>query len=139
MISVTGGTNQYILQPGLVEKHKKTLDWLSQTILWKTQLNVFQKLLDALSTTELEEKKELDHFQNLVTYYSGEVVDEIRKKLRSHENRLAEMLKTNAEWEVGYFREHDALMEEAEAIKKRLVEIRNELTDWSATLKHEGR
>jgi hypothetical protein len=139
MISATGGTNLYILQAGLVEKkHRKTLEWLSQTVLWKTELKVFQGIVDstARSTHTIDEKKRLAQFQNLITYYSGEVVVEIRKQLRAHENKLARMLETHAEWDVEYIREHDSIMEDAQTIGNRLIEIRNELTAWQKTLKN---
>lgn len=132
MVSITGGTNKYILQPALVEKHRKTLEWLSETIIWKAELRVIQKILDdaSLATTYVEHKKKMDHFQNLVIYYSGDVVVEIRKKLRSHEDKLAKMLENNAEWDITYFKEHEVLMEEAEAARTRLAEIKTELLVW---------
>lgn len=81
MISVTSVTKDYILQPTLLEKHRKTLAWLSSTLLWKRECNFFQKLLDQYGSkfTAIEDKK-LDHFQNLIIYYNGEVIDEFRKK-----------------------------------------------------------
>ena len=96
MVSVTSGTNQYILQPSLLEKHRKTLNWLSSTLLWQREFNFFQKLLDqnAPKLTSVDDKKKIDHFQNLILYYNSQLIPEFRKKLRDHENRLAEMLKT---------------------------------------------
>ena len=65
MISVTGTTGRYILQPSLVSMHQQSLEWLSASALWKRELSFFQKLLDKSSaqatTTDL--KKEMDHFQ----------------------------------------------------------------------------
>lgn len=37
MISVTSVTDNYILQPTLLNKHKKTLEWLSTAVLWKSE------------------------------------------------------------------------------------------------------
>jgi hypothetical protein len=96
MISVLGTTNKYILQPSLMEMHHQSLEWLSYSVLWKRELHFFQKLLDLYANrfTELEDKKKIDHFQHIITYYQGEVVDGLRKKLKNNEHRLAEMLQT---------------------------------------------
>lgn len=132
MISVTGITDKYIVQPALLEKHAKTLQWLSATLLWKSQLIVFQQMLDknAVLALSLDQKKQMDHLQNLITFYSIEVIEEIRKKLRAHENRLAKMLETKSEWELTYYREHDALMDEAGVIDQRMADIKRELLEW---------
>lgn len=137
MVSITGGTNKYILQPALIEKHRKTLEWLAETIIWKAELKVVQKKLDevSLDAVQISDKKKLDHFQNLVIYYNGEVVVEIRKKLRAHEDKLARMLEINAEWNIEYFREHNIVMGNAEAVRVRLMEVRTELLAWIHKLK----
>lgn len=140
MISITGATNQYSLQPALLDKHRNTLEWLSQSIVWKTELKIFQRLIDseAPNLTRTDDKKMVDHFQHLITYYNGEVVDGMRKQLRAHENKLAKMLETNAEWDVQYFREHDDIMTNAQSIGNRIIDIRNELSSWQGKLKMQG-
>jgi hypothetical protein len=114
MISVLGSTGKYILQPSLLEMHKQTLEWLSATALWKREISFFQKVLDqhANKSTAVEFKKDLDHYQNLITYYNGELVDELRKKLRGHESKLAHMLQSLNEADTEYFKEHKGIMDE---------------------------
>lgn len=114
MISVTGQTYEYILQPALISMHRETRAWLSATELWKRELNFFQKTLDHHSSTNPHEefKKQIDHFQHLITYYNGEVVDLLRKKLRDHEKHLAIMLSDKKESDTLYFKEHNGLMNE---------------------------
>jgi hypothetical protein len=114
MISVLGSTRRYILQPGLLDMHQQTLEWLSATALWKREITFFQKVLDQHSgkSTAVEFKKDLDHFQNLITYYNGELVDELRQKLRDHESRLAHMLHDLKESDTGYFKEHNGIMDD---------------------------
>ena len=94
MISVLGTTNKYILQPSLMEMHHQSLEWLSYSVLWKRELSFFQKLLDLYSGrfTSVDDKKKIDHFQHIITYYKGEVVDGLRKKLKTNEHKLAAML-----------------------------------------------
>ncbi len=132
MISVTSGTNEYILQPSLLEKHRRTLNWLSSTLLWQREFNFFQKLLDqnAPKLTSVDDKKKIDHFQNLIIYYNSELIPEFRKKLRDHENRLADMLKTKNELKTQYFKEHETIMQELESFNIRFVEYKEELFEF---------
>ena len=132
MISVTSGTNAYILQPSLLEKHRRTLNWLSSTLLWQREFNFFQKLLDqnAGKLTSVDDKKKIDHFQNLILYYNSELILALRKKLRDHENRLADMLKTRNETKTEYFKEHDALMQELESFNLSFIEYKEEFFEF---------
>jgi hypothetical protein len=129
MISVTSVTSNYILQPSLLEKHRKTLTWLSATLLWQREFNFFQKLLDqyAPKFSAVEDKKKIDHFQNLIIYYTNEVVLGLQKKLRDHEIRLADMLQTKDELKIEYFKEHDGIMQELDAFNTSFVEFKEEL------------
>lgn len=132
MISVTGSSGNYILQPELIEKHTKTIEWLSASVLWKSELGAFQKILDERSPrlTSLDDKKKIDHFQSLITYYRGEVIDSLRKKLREHETTLANMLETRDETNVKYFGEHRAIMDEASAFSKAFHDFREEFFEF---------
>jgi DNA primase large subunit len=129
MISVTSVTDKYILQPTLIGKHKKTLEWLSSTILWKRELAFFQKLLDQFANKfqSTDEKKQIDHFQNLIIYYNGELVDSLASKLRVHEKKLAEMLELRSESKIEYFSEHEGLMDELESANKQFMQIKDDL------------
>ena len=126
MISITSVTRKYILQPQLVRRHKKTLSWLSAITLWKSELAYFQKVLDqhAARFTAIEDKKVIDHFQNLFLYYNGEVIDTLRSKLRHHEERIASILKSHNEAQAQVFSEHDALMDELETFGERYHELK---------------
>jgi hypothetical protein len=129
MISVTSVTENYIIQPTLLAKHRKTLEWLSAAILWKHELAFFQKLLDqyAPKFTTTSEKATIDHFQNLITYYRFELIDALTSRLRLHEKKLAEMLETKDETMVEYFQEHDSLMGELEAANTQLTQNKEAL------------
>lgn len=136
MISVTSITGEYILQPSLLEKHRKTLNWLSSTLLWQREFIFFQKLLDqnASKFTDIDDKKRIDHFQNLIIYYKNELIIELQRKLREHENRLADMLKTKDELKTAYFKEHDTVMQELEAANVRFIEYKEELFGFIETV-----
>jgi hypothetical protein len=128
MISVTSVTDKYIIQPSLLGKHKKSLEWLSAAVLWKRELTFFQKLLDQYSSrfTSIEDKKKMDHFQNLITYYNGELIDTFTSRIRQHEKKLAEMLESRNESKTEYIKEHDVLMAELEALSAQFTEYKEE-------------
>jgi hypothetical protein len=128
MISVTSTTEQYTLQPSLLEMHRQSLDWLSNSVLWKRELSFFQKLLDEHSVqfTAVDDKKKIDHFQNLIIYYQGELIDALRKKLRDHENHLAKVLQDHNESDTVYFKTHDAVIQEMIAFNKQFFEFKHD-------------
>lgn len=128
MISVTSATDKYIVQPGLLDKHRKTLDWLSACMLWKHELVFFQKLLDqyAPKFTDVEDKQKIDHFQNLILYYKNELIADFSTRLRQHEKHLADMLETHDETQTLYFKEHNELMNQVEAFNKQLVQYKED-------------
>ena len=128
MISVAGTTGKYILQPSLLSMHQQSLDWLSVSDLWKQELSFFQKLLDQNSgkATSTELKKQLDHFQHIITYYGGEVVDGLRKKVRRHEKDLANMLQSMNESDTQYFKDHEGVMSELLTFSKTYDQFRRE-------------
>ncbi len=132
MISVISTTSNYILQPSLVEMHKKSLEWLSATVLWKRELKFFQQLLDnqAPKFSSVDDKKKIDHFQNLLIYYSGELVDELSSKLRKHESNLARMLQEKNESDTVYFKEHQSLMFELQSFSESFQSYRHEFFDF---------
>lgn len=132
MISVTSVTDNYILQPTLLHKHKKTLEWLSTVILWKRELAFFQKLLDqyALKFSSMDDKKKIDHFQNLIIYYKGELIDALSTRLRLHEKKLAEMLEFRDETKTDYFKEHEGLMNELEALNTQFLNNKEEFFEF---------
>ena len=125
MISVTGVTNNYTLQPALLEKHSRTLSWLSVTMHWKSELAFFQKVLRELkpSVTSREVMAEIENLENQILYFSIEEIEELRKKLRNHESRLAKMLEAKSEWDTQYYKEHEALMESSSALSEKVDKL----------------
>lgn len=128
MISITGITDNYILQPGLINKHRKTLEWLSSIMLWKREVIFFQRVLEQYASqfTTVADKKRIDHFQNLITYYGGEIIDTLRKKLRDHESNLADAFQTKNELGTAYFKDHGAIMQELETFSISFKEFKEE-------------
>ncbi|HEU5289161.1 MAG TPA: hypothetical protein VFU05_00880 [Cyclobacteriaceae bacterium] len=128
MISVIGTTGKYILQPSLISMHQQSLEWLSTSALWKRELSFFQKLLDqnSLKATSPDQKKEMDHFQHIITYYNGEVVDGLRKTVREHEKDLADMLQRLDESDTQYFKDHKNVINELITFSKTYDQFKHE-------------
>jgi hypothetical protein len=129
MISVLSTTNKYILQPSLLDMHQHSREWLSVTDFWKKEIDFFQKLLTSKSSffTTAEDKQKIGHFQSLITYYNTEVVNNLARKLRDHENGLADMLKSLNESDTRYFQEHKGLMEELSVFGRSFNLLKQEL------------
>lgn len=72
-------------------------EWKSEVEMWKQELNFFQKLLDKFASqlTSVEQKQKMDHFQNLIIYYNGELLDFFKQKARRHSKYLAEHVKNH--------------------------------------------
>ncbi len=136
MVSPTSTTDKYAIQPSLLAKHRKTLEWLSAATLWKRELTFFQKLLDEYSPKlkTIESKQRIDHFQNIITYYKGELIDSFMTRLRQHEKELAHMLETKDESRIEYFKEHDALMTELESLGNQFAEYKEDLFGFVETV-----
>ena len=94
MEQLTNAGSDYLLEIGIEELHKDSKVWMSRIELWKRELLFFQKLLDSNSTkfNNPEDKKTEDHFQNLIIYYGGELLDEYKQSVRRQEKRLAELV-----------------------------------------------
>ena len=94
MEQLTNAGSDYLLEIGIEELHKDSKVWQSRIELWKRELQFFQKLLDSYSTkfSSPEDKKTEDHFQNLIIYYSGELLDEYKQSVRRQVKRLAELV-----------------------------------------------
>lgn len=128
MRPVISSTNDFILQPGLLGKHRETLDWISAAALWKDELRFFQKLLDryAGNFRNKKDKQRITHLQNIITYYNGELVDFMRTQLRTHEKSLALALEKKDETMTEYFTRHEDLMAKVRSMDRQLREYKAE-------------
>ena len=67
MENLNGTESEYLLQSSVEDLHQVSTYWLSEIEFYKTELNFFQDLLDkhCPKINSPEDKKQLDHFQNL--------------------------------------------------------------------------
>jgi len=120
-------TTHFAIQQPLIERHTKTLEWLSATALWKNELAFLQKLLDQYSIGHADLKPQMDHYQNILLYYREELVDSIASRLRLHEKKLAKLVIAQREESADYFAEHDQIMNEAQALGNQISTYREEI------------
>jgi hypothetical protein len=138
MISVLSTSGKYVLQPSLIEMHGQSLEWLSAAFLWKKELAFFQKILEvnAPKFSSIDDKKKIDHFQHVITYYQGELVDQLKKKLRNHESHLAMMLQALKESDTQYFAEHREVMEILATFNKNFMEFKHDFFEFITKALH---
>ena len=116
MEQITNAGSDYLLEIGIEELHKDSKVWMSRIELWKRELRFFQKLLDSHSTKFVapEDKKAEGHFQNLIIYYNGELLDEYKQSVRRQEKRLATLVALDNPNQVdeAEYRNHHILLKE---------------------------
>lgn len=93
-----------------------------------TNRGLFVSQLDSYVAkgTSTDEKKKVSHFQNLITYYGGELIDTLRKKIKNHEHKLADLLQELKGSDKEYLDEHGALMEQLSAFMKTFNSFKSE-------------
>lgn len=76
-----------------------SLEWQLEVALWKQELKFFQKMLDINARhcrTRLQKQK-LGHFQNLIIYYDGELLDQFKQQTRRSSKYLAKHIENGSE------------------------------------------
>ena len=107
MNNLSPATSNYLLEVSLEDLHKESRTWVSEVEFWRIELSFYQKLLEkvAVYLTSVEDKKKIDHFQNLITYYQGELLDQYEHDIREHEKLLYEMIQEKAPMNEQIYRE----------------------------------
>jgi len=87
-------TTNYLLEVSMENLHQESNAWLTEIEFWKAELAFYQKLLEKISVklTSVEDKKKIDHFQNLIIYFGGELLDQYEHDIREHEKYLGQMV-----------------------------------------------
>lgn len=135
MEQLTNAGSDYLLEIGLETLHKDSKVWKSRIEMWKRELIFFQKLLDSYSLKfdSPEDKKEEDHFQNLIIYYNGELLDEYKQAARRQEKRLAEMMgdeRPDHVDESEYRNQHIELKKKVDSFDKQFRKYKHEFFNF---------
>jgi len=121
MENLKEANSDFLLEIGLENLHQESQIWISQLDFWKIELSFFQKLMDTNSEKFIskDQKKEMDHFQNLIIYYNGELLDQFRKKIKKHEKNLSSELENeNRLDETIYRNQHRILTSELKSLRR---------------------
>ncbi|MGZ5243763.1 MAG: hypothetical protein ACXWEY_13385 [Bacteroidia bacterium] len=129
MERLTSSNGSYTLESGLEMLHTENKSWLSNVNFWKRETDFLNTLLaknEPYITTE-RDKKELEHFQNRLLYYRGEVLDELAHNLREEEHVLAQVIKAENSDESTYRKQHLQHSDAVRSFEKVYNEFKDEL------------
>ncbi|MEO1049170.1 MAG: hypothetical protein AAFX87_01000 [Bacteroidota bacterium] len=130
MKTIISDTDTLLFEEGLNTLYQESDRWMAEIDLWKFEVSFFQKLLDRHSTSfdTIALKKELDHFQHLITYYGGELLDEYRHQTREHMERVKDQLSSvSITDEVELQIEHTKLKCSVDAFRKEFGSYKRSL------------
>jgi hypothetical protein len=130
MIQALSTSTNYMLQRSLQDLHQRTLEWESSIEFWRRELVFFKKLIDQYGTKlHLREQiKEREHFKFLLDYYSGELMDELTRKINEHEIHLKPLIsKRNSQDEDEYRSEHRVIEKQVRSIEQEFLSYKGEL------------
>lgn len=133
MEKIASPSEEFLLEKGLEILHKESQAWASDIAFWKDELKFFQKLLefDAPRAKKLEDKQKLERFQNLIIYYSGELLDEFNKKVRQHEEKLSSFQGSQKSDDTTYLAEHGELSSHLNSFRQEFRMYKKELFDYT--------
>ena len=123
---------EFIEGKSLMELHYESQEWSKDVEFWRTELGFFQRLLDrnVKNFKSLEQKKSLDHLQNIITYYQGELLDEMRQKVRKHGKYLATMMQDDVKKHgESYTEKHAIRQDQVMSFEKQFKKYKREFYD----------
>ena len=119
-----------ISQPPSVESlYHDSLEWQLEVALWKQELKFFQRMLDinARHCHSSAQKKKLGHFQNIIIYYNGELLDQFRQQTRRNSKYLAQHVEDTSDFNYdGYQQKFRGLGERLQAFSVEYRKYKNE-------------
>ena len=132
MTILMNANENYSSQSELIEKHTETIDWLSSSILWKSELQNFQVILEERSLLPASKTSNVDadHFHLMILHYLREI-EKLRSKLRNHETRLGKLLESKDVPADNGTEEHASLMSLLESFSKTYKQFRKEFFQFT--------
>ena len=130
MEGITAPKSDFILERSIEDLHYGTAQWLSELNFRKDELRFFQSLMEkhVAEADNHDKQAELEHLQNKLTYYNGEVVDQFLHDLRLHEKELSAMLSGNiASNDHEYRQKHQRIADNLHSFDKEYKQYKKEL------------
>ena len=130
MKSLAPANHHFLLEVSMEDLHKDVAIWLSDIKFWKVELSFFQKLLEKITvkTSSIEDKQKISHFQNLILYYRGEVLDQLKRDVHTHEVYLKSILEKDEAVNDQYYREtHQKLAGQLQSFEQAMKSYKSDL------------
>ena len=127
----------FLAERSIEDLHYSSRQWLFNIEFWRQELAFFQTLLDqnADKANSVDQKKQIDHFQHLITYYQGELLDEYHQKTRRHEKSMRAMLDGKAANVESAFREkHNILFDQIVSFDNQFKQHKLDFYEFIAAL-----
>ncbi|MEM9671368.1 MAG: hypothetical protein AAF992_02170 [Bacteroidota bacterium] len=141
MDQIMSESQQMTMERSVEEMYHNSLEWQSEVSLWKQEMKFFQKMLDTYTSKclSVEQKQRLSHFQNLLIYYDGELLDQFKQQSRRHAKYLAHQLEENESFNLDEYQQKfgglsshlSAFATEYRRYKKDFFGLMEELIDQS--------
>ncbi|AKQ44766.1 hypothetical protein TH63_02625 [Rufibacter radiotolerans] len=97
---------KHLLEIGISDLHQESQTWLQEIEFWGFELNFYQKLLEKVTQkATADDKRHVDHFQQLIIYYQGELLPQFKKEVRKHEAYLQKLTQEKAPFDDQLYRE----------------------------------
>ena len=96
-----------LLEISLEDLHRNTIDWIQSIDFWRFELGFAQKLVDQVNarTRTVDDKKRIDHFQNLIIYYRSQLLPELEEDLVRHEGYLKQLIQDRVHYNDQMYRD----------------------------------
>lgn len=128
---------EFLAERSIEDLHYTSRQWLFNIEFWRQELSFFQGLLDNQvdKAKTVEQKKQIDHFQHLITYYQGELLDEFHQKTRRHEKNMRAMLSGDGTAVDAAFREkHNILFDQIVSFDNQFKQHKLDFYDFMSAL-----
>lgn len=127
----------FLAERSIEDLHYSSRQWLFNIEFWRRELDFFQTLLDrnVEKAQSVDQKKQIDHFQHLITYYQGELLDEFHQKARRHEKFMRAMLNGESSDEDTNFRKkHNLLFDQIVSFDNQFKQHKLDFYDFISKL-----
>tara|TARA_Y100000589_G_scaffold320020_1_gene349374 strand:+ start:47144 stop:47536 length:393 start_codon:yes stop_codon:yes gene_type:complete len=126
-----------LLEPAIEDLHNEHKDWISDMQFHKDEMKFFEDLL-SLNLPKIktdEQKAQLEHLQNKLIYFKGELIDKFLHDAKVHEFNLEKALESDHYDEDDLYKDHLKYRDDFKALHRDILDYKKELFDFIISLK----
>lgn len=102
----------YLLSSSLKSLHTESQEWLKEIDFWKDEMAFYFRILNNKNSNFKIEASEVEELQRQIIA-KNQKLDEMKNKVKRHENRLAALFKSDAYQEENSYRDiHKGLLKD---------------------------